>query len=179
MLVLVLKVRAQDTLSIKLYAKNGDNSQTILSALNTKSNHPLKIIFTKGTYTIFKSLVTFRDNTKIIFEKGAKLKILRNDIYGLVVQHNRILIDNALFEGNGVSASDIHISSGIMIRGSKNVVVKNSRFYGISGIPIFISRSEKGQGVDDVKILNKPVVHYEMKKTRVVHLYRFIAKTIY
>ncbi len=127
------------------------------SILNKKYNLPVKYFFKKGNYDIKETLVIENSNISFIFEKGSKL-INKNNQNGLIlVKGNNFNLQNLELIGNNISANDIYGGYGVMLYGVNNAKIINCKFKNISGVNIFLTRNNKGDGCEKVLIENNKI----------------------
>jgi putative cofactor-binding repeat protein/parallel beta-helix repeat protein len=109
------------------------------------------VYFPAGIYKISNTLKAVRKGTRMQFGKGAKLLVDNNSNGAINILADDCSVENAVIEGNGVSARNIYEGYGILLSAVSNGTVKNCTFSGISGCNIFLVRS-RNKGCTACKI---------------------------
>lgn len=119
-----------------------DDSKAIQQALNQAATASDKIVsFPAGQYLISQTLRTAAAGTRMVFAKGASLKLANNTNGGILILNDNCSVENATLQGNGQSAPDLYKGYGIALSAVSNSTVKNCIFTGISGFNIFLNRN--------------------------------------
>ncbi|TWV99410.1 nitrous oxide reductase family maturation protein NosD [Chitinophaga pinensis] len=119
-----------------------DDSKAIQQALNQAATASDKTVsFPAGQYLISQTLRTAAAGTRMVFAKGASLKLANNTNGGILILHDNCSVENATLQGNGQSAPDLYKGFGIALSAVSGSTVKNCNFSGISGFNIFLNRN--------------------------------------
>ncbi|PUB28532.1 parallel beta-helix repeat protein [Elizabethkingia sp. YR214] len=114
------------------------NVTSINNILKNKINRPQKIIFESGKYYFDNVLSTNSDNILFEFKKGSVI-YLKDNVHGfLLIQNDNITVKNLTLIGNGTSSNSFYEGYGILVMGSNNTKIRNSKFSKISGNAIFL-----------------------------------------
>lgn len=146
-----------DTLIFTLNAKVNLSGNYFKSILNKKYNLPVKYIFRKGDYYINETLVIENDNVSFVFKKGARLINKSNQNGLILIKGNDYSLENLELIGNNISSKDMYGGFGVMLYGVNNAKIKNCKFKNISGVCIFLSRNNKGEGCEKALIENNNI----------------------
>lgn len=134
-----------------------DDSKALQQALQQAQIKKIRtVLLPAGTYLISQTLQTVIPGTRVIFEKGAKLKLANNTQGGILITNDNCIIENAVIEGNGTPATDFYKGYGIMLAGVSGCTVKNCWLSGISGCNVFLIRSRQ-KGCTDCVITGNTV----------------------
>lgn len=146
----VLGIEKCDTAAINVRSTGAagdgitDDSKALQQALKQAQIKKVRtVLLPSGTYLISQTLQTAAPGTRILFEKGAKLKLANNMQGGILLANDNCAVENAVIEGNGTSAADFYKGYGVMLAGVAGCMVKNCQLSGISGCNIFLIRSRQ------------------------------------
>lgn len=141
--------------TITFVAKSGVDYNKALGKCFGETKQGLLVIKMIGNFVLYSPLLIDRENVILSFVKGSKITLLGN-AGGIIINANKVSIENGFFYGDGKSPSSFYDGFGILLNGVKDCKIISNQFYSLRGNGIYLAPNSKNMGCEANMIsLNK------------------------